>query len=90
MNVKHAVQSSKPSRQSLSGIEDDGWNKNMGRPGRLILSHSHKPAQARAHMLTMLEATTGWLEIHGVPHPLPGIASWALKSKSYGYVAPQK
>jgi len=37
----------------------------------------------------MVEATTGWLDIPCTV-PWPGTVSWAVKSKSYGVMAPQK
>ncbi|PKU28243.1 hypothetical protein llap_21453 [Limosa lapponica baueri] len=44
--------------------------------------------QGKRHVLTMVEATTEWLETY--PVPLPRTLSWALKSKSCGDMAPQK
>ena len=45
--------------------------------------------QGKRHVLTMVEATTGWLETYAVPMPLPGTLSWALRNKSWGDTAPQ-
>lgn len=41
-------------------------------------------------MLTVVETTTGWLEMCPVPHPTARIPSWASKSKSCGDMEPQK
>ncbi|KAK4823237.1 hypothetical protein QYF61_000097 [Mycteria americana] len=62
----------------------------MGRPGRLIISHSHKPAKASAMCLQWWkQPPDGWKHIP-CPMPPPRTLSWALKSKSYGDMAPQK
>ncbi|RMC01142.1 hypothetical protein DUI87_22408 [Hirundo rustica rustica] len=44
--------------------------------------------QGKRYVLTMVEATTGWLETSLRPMLLPGTASWALKSKSCGDMVP--
>ncbi|GAB0203012.1 hypothetical protein GRJ2_002766800 [Grus japonensis] len=47
--------------------------------------------QGKHYVLTMVEATTGWLETYPLcPMPLPRTPSWALKSKSCGNMAPQR
>ncbi|KAK4830623.1 hypothetical protein QYF61_012448, partial [Mycteria americana] len=62
----------------------------MGRPGRSITSHSHKPAKASAMCFQWWkQPPDGWKHIP-CPMPLPRTPSWALKSKSYGDMAPQK
>lgn len=90
MNVKYALQSSKLSSWSFSGMEDDGWNRNIERTDRLIISLSQKPMMANT-VLTMLEATTKWLETYPVmPMTSPRILSWALKIKCCSSMTPQK
>lgn len=42
--------------------------------------------QGKHYVITMVEATTKWLETY----PLPHTTTWALKSMSYGNMAPQK
>ncbi|KAK4823896.1 hypothetical protein QYF61_007961, partial [Mycteria americana] len=62
----------------------------MGRPGRLIISQSHKPAKASAMCLQWWkQPADGWKHIP-CPMPPPGTLSWALESKSCGDMAPQK
>ncbi|KAK4831218.1 hypothetical protein QYF61_016055 [Mycteria americana] len=62
----------------------------MGRPGRSIISHSHKPTKASAMCLQWWKKPPdGWKHIL-CPMPPPGTLSWALKSKSYGDMEPQK
>ncbi|KAK4818951.1 hypothetical protein QYF61_022338 [Mycteria americana] len=62
----------------------------MGRPGRSIISHSHKPAKASAMCLQWWkQPLAGWKHIL-CPMPPPGTLSWALKSKSYSNMATQK
>ncbi|KAK4811369.1 hypothetical protein QYF61_027598 [Mycteria americana] len=62
----------------------------MGRPGRLILSHSHKPAKASTTCLQWWkQPPDGWKHIL-YPMPPATTLSWALKSKSYGNMTPQE
>ncbi|KAK4806170.1 hypothetical protein QYF61_001093 [Mycteria americana] len=62
----------------------------MGRPGRLIISHSHKPTKPSAMCLQWWkQPPDGWKHIP-CPMPPPGTLSWALESKSYGDMAPQR
>ncbi|KAK4830512.1 hypothetical protein QYF61_011454 [Mycteria americana] len=62
----------------------------MGRPGRSIISHSHKPAKASAMFLQWWkQPLDGWKHIL-CPMPPPRTLSWALKSKPYGDMEPQK
>lgn len=43
----------------------------MVRPGKLtILDHCHGHTKARAYMLIMVEATTGWLEKYPLSHAI--------------------
>ncbi|KAJ7407376.1 hypothetical protein BTVI_63414 [Pitangus sulphuratus] len=51
----------------------------------ITLPYTH---QGMRYVLTIVEATTGWLKTYPVPHA-PEIPSWALKSKSCGDMAPQ-
>ncbi|RMC09664.1 hypothetical protein DUI87_13450 [Hirundo rustica rustica] len=44
--------------------------------------------QGKRYVLTMVEATTGWLETYPVPHATARTPSWALKSKSCGDMVP--
>ncbi|KAK4832536.1 hypothetical protein QYF61_023868 [Mycteria americana] len=62
----------------------------MGRPGRLIISHSHKPTKASTMCSPWWKKTLDGWKHNPCPKPLPRTLSWALKSKSYGNMAPQK
>ncbi|KAK4833071.1 hypothetical protein QYF61_027733, partial [Mycteria americana] len=62
----------------------------MGKPCRLIISHSHSPAKASTLCLQWCkQPPDAWKHIL-CPMPPPGTLFWALKSKSYGDIEPQK
>ncbi|KAK4811360.1 hypothetical protein QYF61_027589 [Mycteria americana] len=55
----------------------------MGRTGKTIISHSHKPTKASAMCFQWWkQPRDGWKHIL-CPMSPPGTLSWALKSKSY-------
>ncbi|KAK4820752.1 hypothetical protein QYF61_005915, partial [Mycteria americana] len=62
----------------------------MGRPGRLVISQFHKPTEAKTMCSPWWkQPSDGWKHIL-YPMPPPRTPSWALKSKSYGDMTPQK
>uniref|UniRef100_A0A8B9G813 RNase H type-1 domain-containing protein n=1 Tax=Amazona collaria TaxID=241587 RepID=A0A8B9G813_9PSIT len=46
--------------------------------------------QGKRHALTMVEATTGWLETYTVPHATAQTLSWTLRNRFCGKMAPQR
>jgi len=56
----------------------------MGRLGRLIMSHPHKPTKANSTYLKWWkQPPDDWKHILS-PMPMPRTLSWALKNKSFG------
>ena len=47
-------------------------------------------SQTESYVLTIVEATTEWLETYLMPSATPVTTSWALASESYGYMARSK
>jgi len=56
----------------------------------LTISYSHKPAKANVMFSQWWRPLPDGWKPTLCPMPLPGIPSWALKSKSYGDMAPLK
>ncbi|KAF4805515.1 hypothetical protein TURU_000688 [Turdus rufiventris] len=44
--------------------------------------------QGKRYILTVVEATTGWLENYPVPHATARTPSWALRNRSFGGIVP--
>ncbi|KAK4829025.1 LOW QUALITY PROTEIN: hypothetical protein QYF61_001800 [Mycteria americana] len=86
--------------ETCAAIKQAKWLKPLCYGGRW-LKYQHGEAwqidyitlpqtrQGKRYVLTMVEATTGWLETYPVPHATARTLSWALKSKSCGDTAPQ-
>ena len=68
-------------------MEHDGWNINTGRSGRSIIPRSHEASAMSLQWWK--QPLDGWNHVL-CPTPLPGMLSWASKSKFYGDMAPQK
>ncbi|RMC07187.1 hypothetical protein DUI87_16643 [Hirundo rustica rustica] len=65
------------------------WSKyNYGEAWQIDYITVPQTRQGKGYVLTMVEATTGWLETY--PTLLLRTPSWALKNKSFGGMAPPR
>lgn len=65
LSMWNVLQSSRPSTWNLSGMDEDGWKINMGRSGRLTISHFFKPSQKSTKCLQWWKKP---METYPMPH----------------------
>ena len=68
MTVTHALHLNKPREFNLSGRKGDGKKYKYGEAWQVDYITLSQSRNGKRYVLTMVEATTGWLETYAVPH----------------------